>query len=498
MKNGDTYTWGSNDNYKLASDVQNYQVYPKKNDQTNNAIFADAGVNNGAIIDENGYVYTWGLGDYGNLGNKLYNTSSVPVLVGVQDVGLNEYDIVLHKGEDYKIVVTNKTFNVLQEVQDKGQMNYSTGNSNIASISNTGLVTGVKEGKTTAVISKVGTDSVSIANITVLPDGVDIEPMALTSMSHTVVLKANGTVWSYGLNSSYQLGNGSTVSSDRPVMVKFPEGTIIKQIAVGNTHNLALDINGNVWGWGVNSNNSLGRNASKPVSLGISNVKKIAANNDQSMILTNDGYVYVWGLNENGELGTGTYNKVKEPTLLNYVSDVIDIALGKNHSLLLTTNGKVLTSGLNVYGQTGKQEGKSNTFTQIEVPVTIGKIAAGDNHSVLLSATGNVYTFGYNENGQLGLGTKTNMLIPTKVNITNIMQISAGKNQTILLGADRMLYSTGSNSNGQLGLGIKDDKLLFTKVTKVDDMMSISCGNTYNVSIKYDGDVYTGGFLQAV
>ena len=350
MKNGDTYTWGSNDNYKLASDVQNYQVYPKKNDQTNNAIFADAGVNNGAIIDENGYVYTWGLGDYGNLGNKLYNTSSVPVLVGVQDVGLNEYDIVLHKGEDYKIVVTNKTFNVLQEVQDKGQMNYSTGNSNIASISNTGLVTGVKEGKTTAVISKVGTDSVSIANITVLPDGVDIEPMALTSMSHTVVLKANGTVWSYGLNSSYQLGNGSTVSSDRPVMVKFPEGTIIKQIAVGNTHNLALDINGNVWGWGVNSNNSLGRNASKPVSLGISNVKKIAANNDQSMILTNDGYVYVWGLNENGELGTGTYNKVKEPTLLNYVSDVIDIALGKNHSLLLTTNGKVLTSGLTSAG----------------------------------------------------------------------------------------------------------------------------------------------------
>ena len=78
------------------------------------------------------------------------------------------------------------------------------------------------------------------------------------------------------------------------------------------------------------------------------------------------------------------------------------------------------------------------------------------------------------------------------------MDISAGKNQTIVLGANRMLYSTGSNSNGQLGLGIKDDKLLFTEITKVDDMMSISCGNTYNVAIKYDGDVYTGGFLQAV
>ena len=372
-------------------------------------------------------------------------------------------------------------------------MNYSIGNSQIATISNSGLVTGAKEGKTTAIVNKVGSDSTSIANVTVLPDGVDIEPMAKTCMSHTVVLKANGTVWSYGINSSYELGNGTTTSSDRPVQVKFPEGTIIKQIAVGNTHNLALDTDGNVWGWGVNSNNSLGRTASKPVNLGISNVKKITANNDQSMILTTDGYVYVWGLNENGELGTGTYNTVKTPTLLNYVSDILDISLGKNHSILLTTNGKVLTSGLNVYGQTGKEEGKSNTFTQIEVPVTIGKIYAGDNHSVLLSTTGDVYTFGYNEQGQLGLGTKQNVKIPTKTSVSNIMDISAGKNQTIVLGANRMLYSTGSNSNGQLGLGIKDDKLLFTEITKVDDMMSISCGNTYNVAIKYDGDVYGWG-----
>ena len=493
MKNGDTYTWGSNENYKLATDQENYRVYPKKNNQTNKAIFGDAGPNSGAIIDEQGYVYTWGLGTYGNLGNKLYVNSSVPVLVGAQEAGLNEYDIVLHKGETYQIVVTNKTFNVLKEVQEKGEMNYSIGNSQIATISNSGLVTGAKEGKTTAIVNKVGSDSISIANVTVLPDGVDIEPMAKTCMSHTVVLKANGTVWSYGVNSSYELGNGTTTSSDRPVQVKFPEGTIIKQIAVGNTHNLALDTDGNVWGWGVNSNNSLGRTASKPVNLGISNVKKIAANNDQSMILTTDGYVYVWGLNENGELGTGTYNTVKTPTLLNYVSDILDISLGKNHSILLTTNGKVLTSGLNVYGQTGKEEGKSNTFTQIEVPVTIGKISAGDNHSVLLSTTGDVYTFGYNEQGQLGLGTKQNVKIPTKTSVSNIMDISAGKNQTIVLGANRMLYSTGSNSNGQLGLGIKDDKLLFTEITKVDDMMSISCGNTYNVAIKYDGDVYGWG-----
>ena len=493
LKNGETYTWGSNENYKLGNDQDNYNVYPKKNDQTNEAIFGDAGVNNGGIIDKDGYVYTWGLGKYGNLGNKLFNDSSAPVLVGAEEAGLDEYDIVLHVGEEHQIVVTNKTFNVLKEIQDTSEMNYSIGNSVVASISNTGLVKGVSTGKTTAVVNKVGTTTTSIANVTVLPEGVDIEPMALTCMSHTVVLKANGTVWSYGVNSSYELGNGSTVSSDRPVQVKFPDGVVIKQIAVGNTHNLALDTEGNVWGWGVNSNNALGTTSSVPVKLGLKNIRKIAANNDQSMVLTEDGYVYVWGLNENGELGIGTYDQVKSPTLLNYVSNVLDISLGKNHSMLLTTNGTVLTSGLNIYGQTGKTEGKSNTFTQIEVPVIVGKIACGDNHSVLLSAYGDVYTFGYNENGQLGIGTKDNVSIPTKVNISGIMQISAGKNQTIILGNQKLLYSTGSNSNGQLGIGIKDDKLLFTAITKVDDFMSISCGNTYNVAIKSDGDVYGWG-----
>ena len=494
MKNGDTYTWGSNNNNKLGTTATKNQIYPTKLENVNTSISGDIGTDNGGIIDTQGFVYMWGLGTYGNLGNSLYNTSVEPVLVGAEEAGLDEYDIILHLGETHQITVTNKTFNVLKEIQETGTINYNIGNSNIASISNTGLVTGQKEGKTTAIVTKADTGATSIANVTVLPEGVEIEPMALTCMSHTVVLKANGTVWAYGLNSSYELGNGTSISSDRPIQVSFPSNIKITQIAVGNTHNLALDTEGNVWVWGVNSNNALGTKLkTTPSRLGISNVKKIAANNDQSMILTKDGYVYVWGLNSNGELGVGTYKEVKTPTLLNYVNNILDISIGKNHTMLLTTKGKVLTSGLNSYGQTGKTEGKTNIFTQIEVPATVGKISAGDNHSVLLTTNGEVYTFGYNENGQLGLGIKTNVTIPTKTNMTNIMEISAGRNHTVVLGANRVLYSTGSNSNGQLGIGTKDDKLLFTEITKVQDMMSISSGNTYNVAIKYDGNVYGWG-----
>ena len=49
---------------------------------------------------------------------------------------------------------------------------------------------------TRIVVNKQGTSYSRIAQVTVLPEGVDIEPMALTNGSHAVVLKADGSVWS--------------------------------------------------------------------------------------------------------------------------------------------------------------------------------------------------------------------------------------------------------------------------------------------------------------
>ena len=39
-----------------------------------------------------------------------YMTANGPVLVGAEEAGLDEYDIILHLGETHQITVTNKTF----------------------------------------------------------------------------------------------------------------------------------------------------------------------------------------------------------------------------------------------------------------------------------------------------------------------------------------------------------------------------------------------------
>ena len=61
---------------------------------------------------------------------------------------------------------------------------------------------------------------------------------------HTAVLKADGTVWTFGDNAEGQIGDGTT--ADRPTPVQVPAGGI-KMIAVQGSFNMALRANSTVY-----------------------------------------------------------------------------------------------------------------------------------------------------------------------------------------------------------------------------------------------------------
>ena len=69
-----------------------------------------------------------------------------------------------------------------------------------------------------------------------------------TSGSHTLVLRADGTVWATGLNSSGQLGDGTTIN--RIVLTQVPGLSDVVAVAAGGNHSLALKDDGTVWAWG--------------------------------------------------------------------------------------------------------------------------------------------------------------------------------------------------------------------------------------------------------
>ena len=135
--------------------------------------------------------------------------------------------------------------------------------------------------------------------------------------NHSLAVAADGTVWSWGLNSSGELGIGGSFifPHDVPTQVEptWPTGTVIVAVAAGQAHSLALTSDGTVWTWGDNSSGQLGNSdggndSGVPTKVGNTGpgghvIARIAAGGFFSLALTNTGAVYTWGENGSGQLG---------------------------------------------------------------------------------------------------------------------------------------------------------------------------------------------------
>ncbi|MDE5831045.1 MAG: hypothetical protein K2H53_05430 [Clostridia bacterium] len=187
-------------------------------------------------------------------------------------------------------------------------LNYSVLDPDLALIDpNTGEAIAVNKGRTTIVVSENGSSKKAVISLLITEDS-EIEPMVETAGEHTIMLKVDGTVWSYGKGDYGELGLGEKKITDDPIKVEFPNGIKIKQIGAGENHSLALDTDGNVWSWGRNNYYQLGNETdeyiTKPARIsGLSGIKKIACGAYNSFAVGSQGEVYSFGLNANGEGG---------------------------------------------------------------------------------------------------------------------------------------------------------------------------------------------------
>ena len=232
--------------------------------------------------------------------------------------------------------------------------------------------------------------------------------------NHSLALKSNGTVWAWGRNNSGQLGNGTTGTAIvSPLQVN--ELTNVAAIAGGQNHSLALKSDGTVWTWGRNEYGQLGVGTLAgfsfvPVQVtAISGVIAIARGYSHSLALKSDGTVWAWGQNDYGQLGIGTSGSAVSkniPVQVTELCDVIAIAGGYGHSLALKSDGTVWAWGRNGSGQLGDGTyvGKSKPV-QVSGLTGVCAIAGAGNYSLALEGNGNVQAWGQNDLGQLGYGT---------------------------------------------------------------------------------------------
>jgi alpha-tubulin suppressor-like RCC1 family protein len=333
---------------------------------------------------------------------------------------------------------------------------------------------------------------------------------------HSIAVKSNGIVYTWGKNDYEQLGDGSNMSSNVPVEV-YRGGVLsdktITQVATGYYHSIALASDGTVYTWGGNNSGQLGNgsntNSNVPVAVTISGktITQVAAGFEHSIALASDGTMYTWGYNDFGQLGNGSNTSSNVPVEVTISGKIItQVAAGGYHSIALASDGTLYTWGYNAFGQLGDG---STTSSNVPVAVTISgktitQVAAGIYHSIVLASDGAVYTWGNNYYGQLGNNSNTDSNVPVAVYTSGVLsdktitQVAAGYYHSIALASNGAVYTWGYNDSGQLGDGSNTSsnvpvEVYTSGVLSGKTITQVAVGFNHCIALASDGAVYTWG-----
>ncbi|MBJ6723793.1 RCC1 domain-containing protein [Geomesophilobacter sediminis] len=281
---------------------------------------------------------------------------------------------------------------------------------------------------------------------------------------HTLVLKADGTVWAVGANGYGQLGNGKSswfnTSEPRPV----PGMSNVVAIAAAGAHSVALKGDGTVWAWGNNAAGQLGNGTTSdsayPVQVtGLVHVKAIAAGKSHVVALKENGTIWAWGNNRIGQLGNETRVNSSVPVQVTGISGIVSIAAGSFHTLALKEDGTVWCWGYDANGALGMTASTvhgTTAPTRVAGLSDIKAIAAGMHHSVALRKDGTAWIWGSNASSQLGNGERSEgSAVPMRVaGLGDLMDVTAKANSTIALRGDGTVWAWGDAGSGEWGNGV--------------------------------------------
>ncbi len=320
----------------------------------------------------------------------------------------------------------------------------------------------------------------------------------------TAFAKQDRGWFSWGLNTLSQATLPyDTLNTSRPNALYGSEYFI--QWSIGQSHGLAINEIGKVYNWGATPGRALDTGTtydnSSPV-LVVSNhtFTKIHRHcdqfNSQWLGLKADGSVWSWGDTSNLQ-GWGELTTMHSPVPVLGNHSFIDVVSGDQHALALKANGEVWAWGRNVEGQLG-----NNSFIGTESPVkvvgnhTFTAIGAGYRHSMALKgADGSCWTWGENDYGKLGINVPASIQSSPRLVVGNhsFIQVSGGSDFGGAVKANGEIWMWGLNNYGQVGDNTSTNKSSPVKVwSGLYD--SLSCGYDHSVAISTGDAAYAWGY----
>ena len=331
-----------------------------------------------------------------------------------------------------------------------------------------------------------------------------------------IALKADSSVWTWGMNTYGQLGNSTTTDSPLPVHVLGPNGAGylngVTAIMGGEEHNVALKSDGTVWAWGMNAANQLGNGTAvdspTPVQVsGLTSIVALGGRAYHTLAIKSDGTVWAWGNDRSGALGNGVADNRPDfpvPVQVQNLNNPLMVTAGYAFSVALLQDHTLVAWGNNPNGQLG-----DGTVTPHSTPAPVlgidhvVSVSAGWNHVVAIKSDGTVWTWGastwigtYPGSGMLGDGTTQDRHLPVQVpGLAGAIQASGGDSLTSVLLRDGTVWTFGSNGAGQLGTGSFSaaQSLVPVQVLGLNNIVSITSRDHHSTAIRSDGTVWSWG-----
>ena len=335
------------------------------------------------------------------------------------------------------------------------------------------------------------------------------ESMAVAGGNHSLALKSDGNLWSWGYNLCGQLGI-ETEGLFQCTPAKFEGDPIWAMVAAGSSHSLAIKKNGTLWAWGDNEFGQLGRGFfgddwtnGSPNKVGTDNDwAYVAAGHNFSLALKRDGTLWAWGDNSTYQLGqTGDIHgpdniNRKRPCQVGKDHDWALVDGGNNFVLALKKDGTLWGWGSNGIGQLG--QGSSGGYlynpTRIGTATNWKTIAAGSWHGLGVKRDGTLWAWGANNYGQLGLGSGVTASQPARVGTgTNWSAVNSFSSSSFALTKSGALYSWGRNHGGQLGLGDKTDRYTPFQIAAGTMFADVSTGGSHTLAMTTGGQLMVFG-----
>ncbi|XP_053714257.1 probable E3 ubiquitin-protein ligase HERC3 [Synchiropus splendidus] len=237
--------------------------------------------------------------------------------------------------------------------------------------------------------------------------------------AHSLAVNEQGQVFAWGACDGGQIGLGiKEVAVRIPRLVKRLSDHRISQVMCGNQHCIALSRDGELFTWGQNTSGQLGLGKGEPNMLFPHPLKSLAgiplaqitAGGDHSFALSLSGAVFGWGKNSAGQLGLNDKQNRAVPCHIKFLRSqkVVYISCGDEHTAALTKDGGLFTFGNGSWGQLGHGSTNNELLPRrvLELMGTeVSQITCGRHHTLaFVPSSGLVYAFGCNSHGQLGTG----------------------------------------------------------------------------------------------